>query len=77
MNLSGPRIRAARALQKPSMSQEQLAAKLELKGVPMSQAVLSKIELGTRYITDIELYEIARILDVGILWLMDKKDKAD
>ena len=77
MNLSGSHIRAARAMQKPPMSQEQLAARLQLKGVQMSQAVLSKIELGTRYITDIELYEIARILDVSILWLMNKKDKAD
>lgn len=77
MNLSGSRIRAARELQNPHMSQEKLAAKLQLRGIPMSQAVLSKIELGTRYITDIELYEIARILDVGILWLMDKTDKEE
>ena len=77
MNLSGSRIRAARALQKPTMSQEKLAAQLQLKGLTMSQAVVSKIELGTRYVTDIELYEIARILNVGILWLMDKKDTAD
>lgn len=76
MNLSGARISVARAM-KFGMSQEKLAAELQLRGIPMSQAILSKIELGTRYITDIELYEISRILDVGILWLMDKEDKED
>lgn len=71
-NISGNRIRVARLLRKPPMSQQELLAKLQNEGIDISQSTLSKIENGDRYITDVELKVFAKILKVSILWLMNE-----
>lgn len=71
-NIVGRRIRIARAMKNPPMSQQELLAKLQTEGIDISQSTLSKIESGDRYVKDTELKAIAKALKVSILWLMDE-----
>jgi len=73
-NIVGHRMRIARAIKNPPMSQQELLAKLQTEGIDISQSTLSKIENGDRYVTDIELKAIAKVLDVSILWLMNESE---
>jgi len=71
-NIAGHRMRIARAMKNPPMSQQQLLAKLQTEGIDISQSTLSKIETGDRYVKDTELRAISKVLDVSILWLMNE-----
>lgn len=68
-NISGDRIRQARVVQR--MRQEDLAAKLQIAGVNMERDSISRIEIGTRFVSDFELKVFAKVLDVSVLWLLD------
>ena len=48
------------------LSQRQLSVKLELMGVYVCRGSISRIEDGSRTVTDIELYSIAKALDISI-----------
>jgi len=52
------------------MSQKALSSKLELWGVYVCRGSISRIEDYSRTVTDIELYAIAKVLDVKIEDLM-------
>lgn len=73
-NLVGKRMRIARAMMNPPISQADLLARLQLNGMTISQATLSKIETGERSVTDMELVEIAKALGVDILWLLGETE---
>lgn len=73
-NLVGKRMRIARAMMNPPISQADLLARLQLSGMTISQATLSKIETGERSVTDMELVEIAKALGVDILWLLGETE---
>ena len=49
-NLVGKRVQEARQKFKPPLSQEALAARLELDGWKISRGTLSKIEAGIRQV---------------------------
>lgn len=66
-NISGDRIHQARTAQR--MSQEVLAAKLQLAGLSIGREAVSRIETGLRFVTDYELVIFARVLGVTIEWL--------
>ena len=68
-NISGDRIRQARVVQR--MRQEDLAAKLQIAGVNMERDSISRIEIGTRFVSDFELKVFAKVLGVSVLWLLD------
>ena len=53
-NLCGERVRLGRALHKPPLTQEQLAAKVQLEGLDMTKVMISKIESGVRHVCDAE-----------------------
>ncbi len=72
-NLVGKRVQEARRKFKPPLSQEALAARLELDGWKISRGTLSKIEAGLRQVTDFEVMTLARTLKVPPEWLMDKQ----
>ncbi len=77
-NLSGDRIRIARSLHRPKMTQEDLIAKLQVEHqIYFSRNTISRIETGERYITDCELLAISKVLKVPILWLLGETDKLD
>lgn len=67
-NTSGGRIKSLR--EKALLSQEQLAAKLELSGLQFSQKSISRIEQGQRLVTDFELMKLAEILKVSVYYLL-------
>ena len=72
-NISGERIREAR--EAAELSQEQLAARLQLLGLEITQKSISRIETGLRVIPDYELQFFASALNVTIPWLL--ADSAD
>lgn len=72
-NLIGDRVRQARHAANPKITQEDLLARLEVRGIVLERTAISKIEAKTRPVTDIELVTIAEALGVGILWLLSKE----
>lgn len=67
-NICGDRIRQARALRK--ISQSELAAKMQVEGITIERDSISRIEIGTRFVTDYELKVFAKVLMVNIMWLI-------
>ena len=62
-----------------NLSQEQLAAKLQLAGLNITQKAVSRMETGKRVIADYELPYLADVLDVTIYYLlgMEEIQRAD
>ena len=67
-NISGERIKSARA--KAKLTQDQLAARLQVAGLQMGQMAISRIESGKRLVPDFELPIIAEALNVSTDWLL-------
>ena len=63
-NLIGRNVRKIRKQKK--MSQQELSAKLELMSVYICRGSISRLEDQTRTVTDIELYALARVLQVSV-----------
>ncbi len=61
-NIAGSQIKHIRKQQK--LSQDQLAARLQIAGIFIDQKSLSRIERQERFLADFELREIARVLHV-------------
>ena len=59
-NISGDRIHQARTAQR--LSQDALAAKLQVAGLGIGREAISRIETGLRFVTDYELVIFARVL---------------
>ena len=55
------------------LSQRDLARELQLAGYDMDKNVITRIETGKRYVTDIELQALSRIFDVSYEYLIDGK----
>jgi transcriptional regulator with XRE-family HTH domain len=72
-NIVGPRVREARKKAKPPITQKYLAARLEVLGLEIDQAKISKIEQGIRPVFDYELAKIAEALKVSVDWLLGRK----
>ncbi|MDO4302212.1 MAG: helix-turn-helix transcriptional regulator [Clostridia bacterium] len=64
MNIVGQKVHQLRKEQK--MSQQQLSDKLETLAIYICRGSISRIEDGSRTVTDIELYGLATILKVPI-----------
>ena len=69
----GDRVKEARARRK--ITQEDLAARLQIEGVTMERDSVSRIEIGTRFVTDYELVVLSRVLGVSMEWLTGQDDK--
>lgn len=72
-NLCGDRVKEARARRK--ITQADLAARLQIEGVTMERDSVSRIEIGTRFVTDYELVVLSRVLGVSMEWLTGQDDK--
>lgn len=70
-NICGDRVHEARC--KHRMTQSELAAKLQVSGIIMERDSISRIEIGTRFVADYELRELARILKVSVNWLLGEE----
>lgn len=71
-NISGDRIHQARTAKR--MSQNDLAAKMQVNGIGIGREAISRIETGDRFITDYELTVLARILGVSMEWLTSENE---
>lgn len=71
-NIAGGRIREAR--QKKRLSQNDLAARMQVEGVNIERDSISRIEAGVRFIPDYELSVFAKVLGVSVGWLLELTD---
>ena len=71
-NICGSRIKQARALR--NISQSELAAKMQVQGITIERDSISRIEIGTRFVTDYELKIFAKVLKVNIMWLLSDEE---
>lgn len=67
-NVSGDRIRELRL--RARLSQATLAAKMQTEGALIEQDAISRIESGSRLVTDYELLVLTRIFSVSADWLI-------
>ncbi|HST87711.1 MAG TPA: helix-turn-helix transcriptional regulator [Ktedonobacterales bacterium] len=73
-NLAGPRIRQARRSHVPKLTQAELAAQLQVRGVDLDRSTITRIERQQRAVTDIELAALANVLGVSSSWLLGEAD---
>ncbi len=71
-NASGHKIKDLR--ETAGLSQEQLAAKIQLEGLNLNQKAISRIETGGRVVADYELLAFSEVLGVPICILLGKDD---
>lgn len=72
-NIVGPRVKQARREQKPTLTQDDLAAKLQTQGWTIDRFGVSRIERGVRQVTDKELLQLAKALSVSVGYLVGEK----
>lgn len=70
-NVVGRRVRTARQKMRPSLTQEELVARLQAEGLEyIDQAKVSRIESGERPVYDYEVVALAKCLRVSVNWLL-------
>ncbi len=75
-NICSERVRLGRALQKPPITQDELAQKLQFMGMEdMTPLIISRIEKNQRHVCDAELRLLAKALDVSMDWLVGDSDE--
>ena len=72
-NICGDRVHEARC--KLRLTQSDLAAQLQINGIIIERDSVSRIEIGTRFVADYELRELAKILKVSVNWLLGVEQK--
>ena len=70
-NVCGDRVRAYREALPSKPSQKGLADLLQLEGLDLDKNAVQRIESGQRFVTDIELRVLAKVLDVSYTDLLD------
>lgn len=71
-NICGPQVTHYRKNQ--GKSQRELADALELLGLDVDKNAIQRIEAGKRFVTDIELKYLARVLNVSYEDLLEEKE---
>ena len=69
-NICGKQIQAAR--RNLHMTQAELAAQMQIRGIVIERDSISRIEIGTRFVTDYELRHFSEILHVSFQWLVNQ-----
>ena len=57
------------------ITQTDLAARLQIKGLRLERVTISKIETGYREVTDVETVAIAKALGVTVSWLLGESEE--
>lgn len=74
-NLVGNLVKTAREKSHPKLTQDYLAVRLQLLGwMDCDRFTVSKIELGTRKVTDFEVNLLSTALNVSADWLLGRKN---
>ena len=71
-NASSAKIKEFR--EASGLSQEQLAAKIQLAGLNLNQKAISRIETGIRVVPDYELIYFSGVLDVPVCKLLEQDE---
>lgn len=71
-NICGDKVHEARC--KLRLTQCNLAAQLQINGIIIERDSISRIEIGTRFVANYELRELAKILKVTVNWLLGIED---
>lgn len=74
-NVCGNRIREARF--KRRLTQADLAAQKQINGVIIERDSISRIEIGTRFVTDYKLKVFTKVLRVEVMWLLTEETKTN
>lgn len=74
-NICAERVRLGRALQKPPITQDELARRLQFMGMEMTPLIISRIEKNQRHVCDAELRMLAKALGVSMDWLCGDGDE--
>lgn len=72
-NLIGKRLKLVRNSINPKVTQSALAARLQLQCINLDRVAISKIELGMRLVTDVELVALAKALDTTVMGLLGEE----
>ncbi len=67
-NICGARVKAAR--KKLKLSQDELAARLQVSGVVIERNSISRIESGVRFVADYELLALSKVMNVSPSYLL-------
>ena len=70
-NIAGKKIRSFRMKLPGNVSQNRLAAMLQIEGIDLDKNAIQRIECGKRFVTDIELRGFAKVLGVSYSDLLD------
>ncbi len=70
-NLCGNKVKQARA--KLGITQAELAARLQVEGITIERDSVSRIEIGTRFVADFEIVALAKVMKVGVEWLLSEE----
>lgn len=55
------------------MTQQELAARMQIEGVTLERDSISRVEIGTRFVTDYEVVIFAKVLGVSVMWLLGEE----
>ena len=72
-NIVGKRIKEARHIHSPPLTQDQLSGKLAAEGLQLDRVAIAKIESGMRCAFDFEVRALAAVLHVDANWLLGIK----
>lgn len=70
-NICGKKIKEIRESLPETTSQKKLADMLQIEGLDLDKNAIQRIESGQRFVTDIELKGIAKVLKVEYKILLD------
>ena len=70
-NICGTKIKALRLSLPEKTSQRKFAEMLQAEGLDLDKNAVQRIEAGTRFVTDIEIKNIAKTLGVSYSDLLD------
>ena len=72
LNIAGLNIKKIRMEKFPELSQNGLAALVQLEGIPMTKNTVQRMEAGEGTINDIQLTVFAKVLGVPVEELLDE-----
>ena len=52
------------------LTQMDLAAQLQTRNINIERDSVSRIEIGTRFVTDYEIVVLSQVLNVSVEWLL-------
>lgn len=74
-NLCGNKVKQAR--RNLGITQAELAARLQVEGITIERDSVSRIEIGTRFVADFEIVALAKVLKVGVEWLLSEDKESN